>query len=428
MAGGGAIAQERISVPGDKSLSHRALIFAALADGSSHIRGILESADIAATAQALRALGCVVPQLAGSMTIEGRGLRMLRASAGEGHAECDNSGTTARLLSGVAAAAPRITRFTGDASLSRRPMRRVTDPLIAMGAVIEWQGEEGRLPMIVRGGPLNAVDWESPNASAQVKGAILLAGLCAGVPARVREPLMSRDHTERFLVALGASVAHDDDGWIRAPVVETLPSFTADIPGDPSSAAFLVARAALSDEGTLTIRRVLLNPQRTGFIDVMRRMGVRVSFEDVSERSGEPVGDIFVQAGIEPAGTTIEAHEIPGLVDEIPAIVALASQIEGETIVRGAGELRVKESDRIAALVTNLRAIGADADERDDGLIVRGSRRPLSGRVVTHGDHRIAMAFGVLGSLPGNHIVIDNRDCVAVSYPPFWGDVGRLFG
>jgi 3-phosphoshikimate 1-carboxyvinyltransferase len=411
-----------LTVPGDKSISHRALICGALADGVSQIRGILQSADVQSTAGVLRALGAGVPVLGTSIEVRGGGLHSLRAPSSD--LDCGNSGTSARLLAGVVAGSNLTARFIGDASLSRRPMKRIRTPLERMGATVELPAHGG-LPMVVHGAPLHEMDWTSEMSSAQVKSCIMLAALTAGVEVTVREPSRSRDHTERMLAAMGAEVWTNDDAVILFPVAALAP-LDVTVPGDPSSASFFAALAALAPAGQLLIRHVGVNETRTGFFAALREMGARVELDGSRRESGEAVADVRVAAGAGLRGVTIGAEAIPTLIDELPLLAAVAAYAEGETRVTGAAELRVKESDRISAVVGNLRALGADADELPDGFIVRGTRPTLRGSVATHGDHRLAMAFGILGALPGNEIAIDDRDCVAVSYPGFWADLARV--
>ena len=406
-----------IRVPGDKSISHRALMLAALARGESRIADILPSADVHSTAGVLRAMGAEVPALAPFMIVRGTG-ELCRPAA---ELDCGNSGTTTRLVAGIVAGAGFSARFTGDASLSRRPMRRIAKPLEAMGARVELPAHGG-LPMTVHGAPLHGVDWVSDTASAQVKSAVLLAATVAGVEASVREPARSRDHTERMLAARGVRVEVQET-TVRVRGGELRPLDTV-VPGDPSSAAFFAALAAMAGEGELRLENVCVNPTRAGFLDVLARMGARVERLDERDEGGEPVATIRV-APDALRGTSVGGAIIPTMIDEIPILACLAARAEGETVITGAGELRVKESDRITAVVTNLRAIGADAEELPDGMVIRGSDRPLRGRIATHADHRLAMAFGVLGALPGNAIEIDDRQCVAVSYPNFWADLER---
>jgi 3-phosphoshikimate 1-carboxyvinyltransferase len=393
-------------------------MFAALATGRSVLRGVLPSADVMHTAGVLRRLGVDMPSIwspESVIEVVGRGRRGLHQPVGE--LDCGNSGTTTRLMAGVIAGHPMRATFVGDASLSRRPMRRIARPLTQMGAAFSFAADDG-LPMTIQGGDLRDIDWISPTASAQVKSAILLAALVAGCSARVQEPTRSRDHTERMLGALGAPVIVTEDAVLLDPV-DVLTPLDFHVPGDPSSALFLIAVAVLSGE-PLEIRNVGINETRIGAFAVLERMGVSLSLANEQERGGEPVADVHVAPCPGLRGVDIGGAEIPSLIDELPILACLAARAEGETRIADAAELRVKESDRINAVVTNLRAIGADADERPDGMVIRGGTSPLAGRVVTHADHRIAMAFGVLGTLPGHAITIDDPECVSVSFPGFW--------
>ena len=408
----------RVAVPGDKSISHRALILAALSDGTSRLEGVLAGDDVRSTLGALRALGADIPELSESMLVRGRGLRGLRSTTG--HLDCGNSGTTARLLAGVVAAYPFATRFVGDASLSRRPMRRVARPLEAMGARVEFEAGDG-LPMVVRGATLAPLEWRAEAPSAQVKSAVLLAGLIAGAPVSVAESAVTRDHTERMLLARGAALEWRDTTVVLSPT-QAIRALDSRVPGDPSSAAFFAGLAALADEGSLQIPDVCVNPTRSGIFDALCRMGALVSYEAQRDEGGEPVAEIRVAPG-ELRGISIQAPEIPSMIDELPLLACVAARAEGDTVISGASELRVKESDRIAAVVENLRVVGADAEELVDGMRITGSSKPLRGRVATGGDHRTAMAFGVLAAIPGNAIEIDDPECVSVSYPGFWADL-----
>jgi 3-phosphoshikimate 1-carboxyvinyltransferase len=405
-----------LTVPGDKSISHRSLICSALAEGTSRVRAILQSADVHSTAAVLRALGVAVPPLGEDLTITGVGLRGLREPTTD--LDCGNSGTSTRLLAGVVAGSGVTGRFIGDASLSGRPMRRIARPLAAMGATVELP-EHGGLPMTVRGAPLHDVEWINETGSAQVKSCIMLAALCAGVEAKIIESPRSRDHTERMLASQGVDVWVNDESVLLHPA-SRLAALDVTVPGDPSSAAFFAALAALAPDGELLLRRVCVNETRTGFLAALEEMGADIELLDRDRLAGEWVADVAVKGGATLRGLSIGREAIPTLIDELPLLACLAAYAEGETRVTGAAELRVKESDRIAVVVGNLRALGADADELSDGFVVRGSAPALRGRVVTHGDHRMAMAFGILGALPGNEIEIDDRDCVAVSYPAFW--------
>ena len=409
-----------IVVPGDKSLSHRALIFAALAEGTSRVRGVLQSDDVHSTAEVLRRLGVDMPALGDDVRIGGAGLRGFQAPSRD--LDCGNSGTTTRLLTGILAALPFSSRLVGDESLSRRPMRRVAAPLTAMGARLVFERGDG-LPMTVHGAALRGVEWRSDVASAQVKSAILLAGLVAGVTVSVNEPTRSRDHTERMLSALGIRV---DVAGTRVTLREShpLPALDVRVPGDPSSAAFLIALAAAHPDLEVSLPNVCLNPTRTGFLTAVRRMGARIDIEETGTEGGEPVGTIHARRG-ELRGIAVAPADVPSMIDEIPLLACLAAVAEGETVIQGAAELRVKESDRIAAVAANLHALGVNAEERRDGLVVQGTTERLRGKVHAFADHRIAMAFGVLGALPGNRVTVDDPETVSVSYPGFWADLSR---
>ena len=410
-----------LRVPGDKSISHRALIFAALARGKSRIQHILESEDVLATADCLRRLGAAIPTISQDFYVASRSLRDLRSA--ERDLDCRNSGTTARLLAGVAAGAGLRARFVGDQSLSRRPMRRVAEPLRAMGAHVDLS-PSGGLPMTLTAGALHELEWYSPVASAQVKSAILLAALLGGVRVVVDEPHLSRDHTERMLEGRGVLLNRQGTA-IELPAGQSVRPDDIRVPADPSSAAFFVALGVLADASDLQLVDVCLNATRVGFLGAIQRMGALVAVADRREEGGELLGTLRPRA-TRLRGIEVSADEVPSMIDELPLLACLAARAEGETVVRGATELRVKESDRISAVVANLRRIGVDADELPDGFRVRGQDGPLEGRVETQGDHRIAMAFGILGALPGNEITVDNRECVAVSYPNFWDDLDNV--
>jgi 3-phosphoshikimate 1-carboxyvinyltransferase len=409
-----------LRVPGDKSISHRSLIFGALAEGESRVRGILQSADVHSTAGVLRALGVDIPSLSSDMVVRGVGRRGLSQPSTD--LDCGNSGTTTRLMAGVVGATPVRATFVGDASLSRRPMRRVARPLEAMGASVTLP-EHGGLPMTIQGGALHDVEWRSEVASAQIKSAVLLAAVVAGVRAKVTEPARTRDHTERMLQARGASI-HVNGMSVTLEANSSLAALDVDVPGDPSSAAFFAGLGALADSGELRLEHVCINETRTGFLTQLARMGATIREENRRQEGGEWIADVIVFPG-ELRGATVTEADVPSMIDELPLLACLAARAHGETLISGANELRTKESDRIAAVVANLRAIGADATELPDGMRIRGSDAPLRGRVVTHGDHRLAMAFAVLGAARGNAIEVDDRECVAVSYPGFWDDLAR---
>jgi 3-phosphoshikimate 1-carboxyvinyltransferase len=412
-----------LRVPGDKSISHRALILSALARGKSRISNILNSADVRCTADVLRALGAGIPPLSEEFLVTGKPASQLRASAK--HLECGNSGTTARLMAGVAAGAGLNAVFVGDESLSRRPMRRIAEPLRAMGATVEL-APHGGLPMSVSAGPLHPVDWSSAVASAQVKSAILLAALFGGTRARVTEPHLSRDHTERMLMHRGVSLERDAGRTtVELPAGQILRPSDVSVPADPSSAAFFVALGLLAETADLRLIDVCLNETRTGFLSALGRMRGLIEVGERREEGGEPMGTLLPRPSLL-SGIEVGPADVPSMIDELPLLACVATRARGETVVRGASELRVKESDRIAALVQNIKALGGDAEELEDGFRVVGSSRPLKGAVQARGDHRIAMAFGILGALSGNSIDVDDRECVGVSYPGFWDDLARV--
>ena len=416
-----------VRVPGDKSISHRALMVAALARGRSELSGLLSGDDVKSTARVLRRLGVDVSTVRDGAVVTVQGGRF---SGPRGSLDCGNSGTTARLSLGLLAGQRFEARLTGDASLRRRPMRRVTEPLRAMGAHIEEERGDS-LPLTIRGGRLTPLDYASPVASAQLKSALLLAGLTGRVAVTVREPYRSRDHTERLLVHLGLGVKVDGTAvsFVPADPPSAIPPYRLVIPGDISSAAFLVVAAVLAEGGELLLENVGVNPTRTGVLVVLERMGARVERLNLSEAGGEPVADLLVRPA-RLGGTEVTAAEVPTLVDEVPVLAVLASRARpgAETVFREVGELRVKESNRLELIAANLQAVGGDAEASGNDLRVRGTARPPRGRVDTAGDHRLAMAFAVLGTVPGADVRLSERASVAISYPRFFEDLRRIGG
>ncbi|HHV58318.1 MAG TPA: 3-phosphoshikimate 1-carboxyvinyltransferase [Firmicutes bacterium] len=409
-----------ITVPGDKSISHRALLLGALAEGTTTVHNFLRSADCLSTASCLKALGVGIEGLEGSgpVTVAGRGLQGLAEP--EDVLDAGNSGTTARLLLGILAGQPFTALLTGDASLRRRPMARVTAPLARMGAQILGRRDGSLLPLAVRGGRLRGGHFALPVASAQLKSALLLAGLNAEGETSITEPAPSRDHTERMLAAWGVPLRRAGSSVIL-PAGPRLRAQTVSVPGDISAAAFFLVAAAILPGSQVTIKGVGVNSTRTGVLDVLARMGAPVSLTNRHEESGEPLADITVAAaplqGVEIAGPLI-----PRLIDEIPALAVAACYAQGETVIRDAAELRVKESDRLAALARELGALGADIRELPDGLIIRG--RPLhGGEVKSHGDHRLAMALAVAALAARGPVTIAGADCVSISFPTFFSQV-----
>ncbi|UCC85476.1 MAG: 3-phosphoshikimate 1-carboxyvinyltransferase [Gemmatimonadota bacterium] len=404
-------------------------MLAPLADGTSHIRGLALSEDVRATGAAMGALGApAIGSLEEGQPIEIRGPVELRSPGSV--IDCGNSGTTARLMVGLLAGSSAAATLDGDESLRRRPMDRVVQPLRRAGASVRELREPGYLPLEIEGCVLSPIRHESEAASAQVKSALLLAGLVSRVPVRVIEPGASRDHTERMLRAMGAQIEGEPQGkGMRVslePLSGALKPINMAVPGDFSSAAFWLGLAVLGGcRGEVRIEGVGLNPGRTGFLRVLDAMGASLDAMPSSDEAGEPVGDVVVRPSAM-RGVEIPPEWVPALIDEIPIIACVASRAVGRTIIRGAQELRVKESDRIAALHANLVALGVSSRERPDGLEIEGADRAVAGVVETRGDHRIAMAFGVLGAVPGNSIAVDDRACARVSYPGFWEELDRV--
>ena len=409
--------QGRLEVPGDKSVSHRYAILAALADGTSRFAGFSTGADPASTLACLRQLGVAIREAdaGGTRTVSVDGRGWLGLSAPAAALDAGNSGTTMRLLAGVLAAHPFTATLTGDASLRRRPMGRVIDPLGRMGARLDAPG--GRPPLTVTGGPLRGIDYQTPVPSAQVKSAVLLAGLHAEGRTLVTEAAPTRDHTERALGAFGAAVKYGP-GWATVERGGALRGLTARVPGDPSAAACWAVAAAALPGSEVEIAGVGLNPTRLAFLDVLARAGAVVGTEVDAFEAGEPIGRIRVaHGGLAPV--TIAPEEVPALIDELPVLAALATH-GGALAVTGAAELRVKESDRISALVAGLRALGADAEERPDGFVVRGHGRLRGGRADAAGDHRLAMAFAVAALGAERESAIAGAEAVDISYPGFF--------
>jgi 3-phosphoshikimate 1-carboxyvinyltransferase len=406
-----------VDVPGDKSISHRAAIFGALAGGTTRVSGFLRAGDTLGTLQVLRALGVAIRDTEdGNVTIEGVGWDGLEPS--DGPLDCGNSGTTTRLLMGVLAGCDFESTLAGDESLSRRPMDRVRVPLAQMGAQVLGTGEKCAPPITLRGGSLKAIEYAMPVASAQVKSAVLLAGLRAQGETTVVEPAPSRDHTERMLRGFGVEVGVEGP---RVSVRGGQKLFATDVqvPGDISSAAFFLAAAALRPGWDVTVRGVGINPTRTGILDVLEEMGARIELIDERESGGEPLADIRVLGG-DLRAAEISGAMIPRLVDELPVIALLATQARGKTVIRDAQELRVKESDRISVVARELRKLGAQVTEREDGLEIDGPT-PLSGAVVQspRGDHRIAMMLSIAGLIASGETVVENADAVVSSFPNF---------
>lgn len=416
-----------IAVPGDKSISHRAAIFNAIADGEAIVHNFLSGDDCLSTLRVLRALGvaCDLEEAgaAPALRITGAGLRGLREPADV--LDCGNSGTTMRLLAGLLAAQPFFSALTGDASLRTRPMARVIDPLREMGARIDAR-DGGRLaPIAVRGGDLHGIRYRMPVASAQVKSAILLAALYADGETVVEEPEPTRDHTERMLDAMGARIQREGDAITIQPA-STLQPASIRVPNDISAAAFWMVAAAAHPDAEVRLPGVGINPTRSGVIDILREMGADVSVEEERIAGGEPVADIVVRSS-RLHGVVVEGDVVLRAIDELPAVAIAAACADGRTEIRGAEELRAKESDRIAAVVQELAAVGVKVEERADGMVVEGGAI-AGGETRAHEDHRIAMAFAVAGLLSRDGVAIDGAESVAISYPAFWQHLDQVAG
>jgi 3-phosphoshikimate 1-carboxyvinyltransferase len=403
-----------IVLPGDKSISHRALMFGAIADGTTAVRGLSSGADVASTAGCLRQLGIDIED----GRIVGKGVGGLRAASGA--LDCGNSGTTMRLLAGLLAAQPFVSELTGDESLSRRPMDRVVDPLRRMGARAEWP------PLRVGGGgPLHGIEFEAPVASAQVKSSVLLAGLYAEGVTEVVEPVATRDHTERMLRAMGADVQVAGQR-VRVSKVRRLEPLDLDVPRDLSAASFWLIAGGLIEGSRLRMEGVGLNPTRTGFLELLRRAGFAIEVSAEAESAGEPSGTIDVGRAGELRPLDVDAATAAAMIDELPVLAVAATQLPGTSTVRGARELRVKESDRITAMADALAAMGADITPQEDGWIIRGPRHLEGARVDAHGDHRIAMALAVAALMADGQTHIVGADSVDISYPGFFDQLDAL--
>lgn len=406
-----------IVIPGDKSISHRSIMIGSLAEGTTTVHGFLHGEDNHATLNAFRSMGIEIAELPGGvLRIEGRGLHGL-AEPGD-VIDCGNSGTTIRLMAGLLAGQSFFSVLTGDKYLRRRPMKRVVGPLASMGARIWGRGGGDLAPLAIRGGGLRPADYDSPIASAQVKSALLLAGLYADGVTTVREPHLSRDHSERMLAYFGADV-RPFPGGVSIAGGPRLTGREVHVPGDISSAAFFLVAALIVPGSELLVRNVGVNPTRSGIIDILREMGGSIELLDERELAGEPAADILVRSsslrGIEIGGAVV-----PRAIDEFPVVSVAAAFAEGTTVIRDARELRVKETDRIAAMTAELTRLGAKVEAREDGMVVTGPQSLAGGRISSHGDHRIAMSMAVAALRAEGEVLIDDTACTATSFPNFW--------
>ena len=413
-----------ITVPGDKSISHRSIMFGALANGITEIDGFLDGEDCNSTIDCFRSMGVKIKKNESRIKVYGNGLYGLQAPTSP--LNCGNSGTTTRLISGILSGQRFESKLIGDDSLQSRPMKRVIDPLTKMGADISSEKGNNCVPLLIRpsANGLRGIAYESPVASAQVKSAILLAGLYAKGITSVTEPAVSRNHTELMLSAFGADITCAKKTSTIIPGNELMGQKII-VPGDISSAAYFIAAGLLVPNSEIMIRNVNINPTRAGILDVCDMMGANISYEDIREVSGEKVCDILVKSS-DLTGCIVEGDMIPTLIDEIPIIAVMAALAEGETIIKDAAELKVKESDRIQTVVENLSAMGCDITATDDGMIIRGGA-PLQGaKIKTHLDHRIAMAFAIAGCVAEGETTLDHPECVSISYPTFFETLRSL--
>ncbi len=401
------------SPPPDKSISHRAIIISSLSEGKSIIRNFLNAEDPLRTCNAFRQMGINIKEGSRDLVINGKGLNGFKKP--EGIIDCGNSGTTMRLLCGVLAGQPFSATLTGDSSLMRRPMQRVIIPLAEMGAVI--QSEKGYPPLAIKGGDLKPIDYKSPVASAQVKSAVLLAGLyCDGITS-VSEPEKSRDHTERMLKAAGVNIEMKN---LKVSVTgkAKLKPLDTTIPGDFSSAAFFIVAGAIVPDSKILIKNVGINPTRTGLLDILKMMGADITLKNKREISGEPVSDIYINHS-KLKGIEIGGDMIPKAIDEFPILCIAASLAQGTTKITGAKELRVKESDRISSMANELRKMGVEVEELPDGITIKGRERLKAATVQSYGDHRVAMSMAIAGLVADGETIVKDTECVNTSFPGF---------
>ena len=411
-----------LSIPGDKSISHRAVMFGSLAKGTTHISNFLSGADCLSTIDCFRKMGVLIEQDGTNVTVHGNGLHGLKAPSET--LDVGNSGTTTRLISGILAGQDFETVLSGDASLNKRPMGRIIKPLEQMGAKITSVNGNGCAPLKIEGTKLNATHYDSPVASAQVKSCVLLAGLYADGKTSVTEPALSRNHTELMLRSFGVKVeSHDTTATITPP--EEMIATDIVVPGDISSATFFIVAGLITPNSCIRLKNVGINPTRDGILRVCKDMGADVTLENVIDNGGEPTADIVVKTS-KLKGTVIGGEVIPTLIDEIPVIALLAAFAEGGTVIKDAAELKVKESDRILVMAENLSRMGADITPTEDGMIIHGGK-PLHGAEIdSYLDHRVAMSFAVAGLLCDGPLSIKGGDCVKISYPEFYEDLYRL--
>ena len=408
----------QITFPGDKSISHRSLMFASLTDGESRISNLSTGADVQSTRKCLEACGIKIRDDGDEVVVTGS-----KFTNPNQPLDCGNSGTSTRLLLGLLAGQGVNATFHGDDSLSSRPMDRILDPLSQMG--LKFKSNDGKLPITIYESELNGIQCDSPFASAQVKSALLLAGLGASGKTSITEPILSRDHTEKMLLGLGANLSTNGLTITISQLSSPLSSFELFVPADPSTAAFFSAAAAIVPNSKITLNRILRNPTRIGFYSAMNKMGVGINYLDHWEKAGETIGNfnVFYQ----PLNSiTIRKDDVPGLLDELPILAILATQAKGKTEVRGAKELRIKECDRIHAVSKNLIRMGANIKELEDGFIINGPTQLKGASIETFHDHRIAMAFTIAGLVSDGDVILDHPECASISFPEFYDELERL--
>lgn len=411
-----------ISIPGDKSISHRSIMFGAIADEVTEVTNFLHGADCLSTISCFRQLGIEIEVTDTNVKIHGKGLNGLSPS--KCMLDVGNSGTTARLISGILAGQPFSTTLTGDASIQKRPMGRIIEPLREMGADIQSADESGHVPLTINSSPLHGIHYHTKTASAQVKSCILLAGLYADGPTKVTEPAVSRNHTELMLRSFGAQIESIEKTVSIQPQPH-LVSQKIDVPGDISSAAYFIAAALLTPNSEVLIRNVGINPTRDGILRAAAAMDAKITRLNIHEVSGEPVCDLLVKSS-SLTGTTINGSLIPALIDEIPVLAVMAAYANGTTVISDAAELKVKESNRIETIVTNLKAMGADITATDDGMVIHGGKPLHYAAIDPHLDHRIAMSFAVAALGAEGGAEIQDADCVTISYPDYYKDLSSL--
>ncbi|MFK9093453.1 3-phosphoshikimate 1-carboxyvinyltransferase [Bacillus salipaludis] len=411
-----------VTIPGDKSISHRSVMFGSIAQGETTVTNFLPGDDCLSTISCFRKLGVTIEESGGQLHIFGNGFEGLTEP--DELLDVGNSGTTIRLLMGILAGRPFFSTLVGDESIGKRPMTRVTGPLTEMGAKLDGRKNGAYTPISIRGGQLNPIHYELPVASAQVKSALILAGLQADGVSTIIEPAETRDHTERMIRHFGGEINKDNHA-ITVKGGQKLTASTVHIPGDISSAAFFLVAGAIIPESEIVLKNVGLNPTRTGIIEVMKKMGAELEIVQQNDNSFEPVGDLIIKTS-NLKGTVVEGKLIPKLIDEIPIIALMATQAEGKTVIKDAEELKVKETNRIDTVVQELKKLGASIEATDDGMIIYGKTKLSGGIVSSHGDHRIGMMLSIAALLCENNVELEQSEAISVSYPNFFSHLNSL--